>query len=60
MLMLRIMDNSPGWKQSPDHVTKPSTEEEMMGPYYPCGYDTIRQALRQEALMHNKRADVSR
>jgi hypothetical protein len=40
MLMLRIMANSPDWKESPDYVTKPGTEEQVMGPYYPRGYYT--------------------
>jgi hypothetical protein len=40
MLMLRIMANNPDWKKSPDHVTTPGTEAEVMGPYYPRGYYT--------------------
>ncbi len=42
MLMLRIMANNPTWAQSPDHVTKPGTEEAVMGPYYPRGYYTTK------------------
>lgn len=37
MLMLRIMANNPEWKQSPDHVLKPGTEQAVMGPYLPRG-----------------------
>ena len=42
MLMLRIMANNPNWKQSQDHVTRPGTEEAVMGPYYPHGYYTTK------------------
>jgi hypothetical protein len=37
MLMMRIMANNPTWAQSPKKVTKPGTEEAVMGPYYPRG-----------------------
>ncbi len=42
MLLLRIMANNPKWAQSPDKVTKPGTEEAVMGPYYPRGYYTTK------------------
>lgn len=42
MLMLRIMANNPDWKQSPDYVTKPGMEEQVMGPYYPHGNYTTK------------------
>ena len=45
MLMLRFIANSPNWKQSPNHVTKPGMEEAVMGPYYPRGYYTTRTAF---------------
>ena len=32
MLMLRIMANNPSWENSPDKVTRPGTEEAVMGP----------------------------
>ncbi len=37
MLMIRIMSNDPNWKESPDNITEPGMEEEIMGPYYPIG-----------------------
>jgi len=37
MLMMRIMANNPNWAQSPKKLTKPGTEEAVMGPYYPRG-----------------------
>jgi hypothetical protein len=42
MLLLRMMANNPNWSQSPDKVTKPGTEAEVMGPYYPRGYYTTK------------------
>ena len=45
MLMLRIMANSPDWKQSPNHVTKPGMEEQVMGPYYPRSEYTTKAAF---------------
>jgi hypothetical protein len=42
MLILRIMANNPNWSQRPDVVTKPGTEEPVMGPYYPEGYYTTK------------------
>jgi hypothetical protein len=42
MLMLRFIANDPKWKESPVHVTKPGTEEAVMGPYYPRGYYTTK------------------
>jgi hypothetical protein len=37
MLMLRIMANSSDWAESPVRVTRPGTEEAVMGPYLPRG-----------------------
>jgi hypothetical protein len=37
MLILRIMANNPTWANRPDLITKPGTEETVMGPYYPRG-----------------------
>ncbi|MBK9116033.1 MAG: hypothetical protein IPM22_10430 [Betaproteobacteria bacterium] len=42
MLMIRIMDTDPAWKQGPAHVTQPGMEEQVMGPYYPRGYYTTK------------------
>ncbi|MDF0673615.1 MAG: hypothetical protein P0120_04635 [Nitrospira sp.] len=42
MLVLRIMGNSPNWKERPDNITKPGTEEAVMGPYFPRGYYTTK------------------
>ncbi len=37
MLMLRIMATNPRWKERPDNVLEPGTEESVMGPYLPRG-----------------------
>jgi hypothetical protein len=50
MLMLRIMANNPSWSQSPDKVTKPGMEEDVMGPYYPHGYYTTRAEFEASGL----------
>ncbi|QEG33221.1 hypothetical protein [Bythopirellula goksoeyrii] len=42
MLILRIMGNSPTWKQRPDNITKPGTGAEVMGPYFPKGHYTTK------------------
>jgi hypothetical protein len=42
MLVLRIMANHPGWANSPDRITAPGTEAEVMGPYYPRGEYTTK------------------
>jgi hypothetical protein len=43
MLILRIMGNNPSWKERPDNILKPGTEEDVMGPYYPKGYYTTKE-----------------
>jgi hypothetical protein len=45
MLMLRIMACNPTWSQGPDKVTKPGMEEAVMGPYYPRGEYTTKEAF---------------
>ncbi len=45
MLMLRFIANDPGWKHSPNRVTKPGMEEAVMGPYYPRGEYTTKAAF---------------
>jgi len=40
--MMRFIANAPDWAQSPEHVTKPGTDETVMGPYYPQGYYTTK------------------
>jgi hypothetical protein len=50
MLMLRKMANNPTWTESPDHVTKPGTEEAVMGPYYPRGYYTTKVGFETEGV----------
>jgi len=40
MLILRIMGNSPIWKERPDNITKAGSEAAVMGPYFPRGYYT--------------------
>lgn len=42
MLILRIMGNSPSWKQRPDNIIKPGTGEAVMGPYFPRGHYTTK------------------
>lgn len=43
MLILRIMGNSPDWKQRPDKITAPGTGKSLMGPYFPQGYYTTKE-----------------
>jgi hypothetical protein len=47
MLMLRIMASNPNWAQSPDKVSRPGTEEEVMGPYYPRGEYTDKASFEK-------------
>ena len=42
MLILRIMGNSPSWKERPDNIEEPGTEETIMGAYLPKGYYTTK------------------
>lgn len=48
MLMMRIMAPSADWAQSPANITKPGEEVGVMGPYYPQGAYTTKEAF--EAL----------
>jgi hypothetical protein len=50
MLMLRIMANNPNWKERPDNVLKPGDEEAVMGPYYPRGYYTTKEAFETKGI----------
>jgi hypothetical protein len=50
MLILRIMANSPKWKNRPDLIKKPGTEEAVMGPYYPKGYYTTKARFEAEGV----------
>jgi hypothetical protein len=50
MLMLRFIANDPDWKQRPDNVIKPGTEEAVMGPYYPRGYYTTKAEFEANGL----------
>jgi hypothetical protein len=43
MLLMRIMGNNPDWAESPDKITRPGTEEAVMGPYYPKSYYTTKE-----------------
>ena len=45
MLMLRIMANSPEWKERPDNILKPGDEEKVMGAYLPQGEYTTQAAF---------------
>jgi hypothetical protein len=48
MLMLRIMATNPHWKERPDNITKPGMEAVVMGPYYPKGYYTTKEAFEAQ------------
>ncbi len=48
MLILRIMANSPSWKNRPDQIAMPGMEGAVMGPYYPEGYYTTRVEFEAE------------
>jgi hypothetical protein len=50
MLMLRIMATNPGWKERPDNVARPGTEEAVMGPYYPRGEYTDKATFEAKGL----------
>ncbi len=50
MLMLRIMATNPSWKERPDNVRKPGTEEAVMGPYYPRGEYTTKAEFEASGL----------
>lgn len=43
MLILRIMGNNPNWKERPDNIQDPGTEEAVMGAYFPKGYYTTKE-----------------
>jgi hypothetical protein len=51
MLMLRIMANSPEWKERPDLITRPGDEEKVMGPYYPRGEYTTKAAFEARKII---------
>jgi hypothetical protein len=42
MLLMRFMVCHKDWQDSPCKVSKPGTEEAVMGPYYPRGYYTTK------------------
>jgi hypothetical protein len=44
-LIMRFMVCHPDWQDSPARAHKPGTEEAVMGPYYPKGYYTTREAF---------------
>ena len=50
MLMLRIMATNPSWAERPDNVTKPGTEEAVMGAYYPRGEYTTKAEFEASGL----------
>jgi hypothetical protein len=50
MLMLRFVADSPSWMNSPDYVTKPGTEESVLGPYYPRGEYTDKATFETSGL----------
>jgi hypothetical protein len=51
MLMLRFIANDPSWKERPDNVAKPGTEEAVMGPYYPSGGYMTKAEFEAKGLM---------
>jgi len=48
ILMMRVMAADPGWKQGPGAVTRPGTEEDVMGPYLPRGEYTDKARFEAE------------
>ncbi len=55
MLILRIMGNDPNWKQRPDNIAKPGTEEAVMGPYFPKGHYTTTETFEAKgAAVHEQ------
>jgi hypothetical protein len=54
MLLMRFMACHPGWQHSPTNAHQPGTEEAVMGPFFPRGYYTTREAF--EAAAANDRA----
>jgi len=50
MLVFRYMYNNPEWKHSPNNITAPGTEAEVMGPYYPRGEYTDKATFEKKGL----------
>jgi len=48
MLLMRFMVCHPDWANAPCKVTKPGTEEAIMGPYYPKGYYTTKEEFEAQ------------
>jgi hypothetical protein len=45
---MRFMACDPGWENSPTKATTPGTEAKLMGPYYPTGYYTTKEAFEAD------------
>ena len=50
MLLMRFMVCREDWENSPSKVHKPGMEETVMGPYYPKGYYTTKEAFETEGV----------
>jgi hypothetical protein len=48
MMIMRFMACDPGWENSPTKATTPGTEAKLMGPYYPTGYYTTKEAFEAD------------
>ncbi len=60
MLMLRFIANDPDWAQSPAHVTRPGTEETVMGAYYPRGEYTTQAAFEATGRSNERKRGENR
>ncbi|HTR14167.1 MAG TPA: hypothetical protein VMI72_13180 [Roseiarcus sp.] len=45
MLLVRMMSADPNWSNSPDKIEKPGEEAAVLGPYYPRGEYTTKEAF---------------
>jgi hypothetical protein len=45
MLLVRMMSADPNWENSPDKIARPGEEAAVLGPYYPRGEYTTKEAF---------------
>jgi hypothetical protein len=50
MLIMRYMVCRPDWKNSPENATKPGSDAEVMGEYYPRGYYTTKERFEADGV----------
>jgi len=48
MMIMRFTACAEDWENSPTNATTPGTEAEIMGPFYPRGYYTTKEAFEAE------------